>query len=189
MNVQRLNPWNWFKHEQPHGEPGSVPVMQHRSEQNPVVGSRTMHPMFRIHDEIDRLFDEAFSGFGWPSITGHSLSDWSWLNTSNPKIDVAGDDKSYQVQLDVPGLDEKDLSIEVQGDSLVIKGGKQDSDERQDKHYYRVERRYGEFQRTLALPADVDVEAIKATLSNGVLSLDIPRKPLPEKDVKKISIH
>jgi len=187
MNLQQLNPKNWFKSApSTHNE---IPVTRIGSELKSVPGGRTRHPMLRLHNEIDRLFDEAFSGFSWPGFDDFRKPEWWGPMANTPHIDVIGDQESYQVQLDVPGLRESDLSVEVQGNSLIIKGSKQESDESKDKKFYRVERRYGEFQRALALPEDADAEQITATLKQGVLSLTIPRKALPEPEVKKIAIH
>jgi HSP20 family protein len=79
-------------------------------------------------------------------------------------------------------LAESDLSLEVKDDVLTIKGQK-------EEHYYRVERSYGWFQRTLALPDDAIGDEIKADLDKGVLRLEIPRCEIANQQVKRISIN
>ncbi|MGH8550331.1 MAG: Hsp20/alpha crystallin family protein [Methylococcales bacterium] len=105
-----------------------------------------------------------------------------------PNLNVSSDDKSYQITLETPGMLESDLSIEVSGDVLIIHGQKQEEKEDKDRHFYRIERSYGSFQRTLAQPEDSASEAITAKLKDGVLELTIPRKTVPKRQVKKITI-
>ncbi|MBC6907203.1 Hsp20/alpha crystallin family protein [Saccharophagus sp. K07] len=193
MNLQKLNPWNWFKHEE---KAAQVPVS--RETNSPVVGGQyfpsSYHPIFQLHQEIDRLFDAAFSNFGFPtrrlfdSEFFNNASNGTWLK---PNVDIAGDDKKYEITLDLPGLTEKDISVEVRGDILVVRGEKQETvDERSDKKFYRVERRYGTFERTLSLPDDAVADDIRATLKDGVLRLEIPRRETAENQhVKRIPIQ
>lgn len=189
MNLQQLNPKNWFKSTPAQTQRNEIPVTHIGSELSSVAGGRNRHPMLRLHNEIDRLFDEAFSGFSWPGFDDFHTPEWWKKMATAPQADVVGDEKSYQVQLDVPGLEENDLSVEVQGNTLVIKGKKQENEDSKDKKVFRVERRYGEFQRIMTLPEDADAEHIAATLKQGVLSVEIHRKELPKPDVKKIQIH
>ena len=86
-------------------------------------------------------------------------------------------------------MSDSDLSIEVSGDALIIQGREQEESESNDRHFYRIERSYGNFHRTLALPEDSDSDAIRASLKDGVLELTVPRKSMAERDVKKIAIN
>lgn len=188
MNILQLNPWNWFKHEQG-SEAAQIPVQKNTTEKNVATGNETFRPMMRLHREIDRLFDDVFSGFGFPNLGTNSLLDNVRAVAYQPQINVSGGNNNYEIELEVPGLTEKDLSVEVQGDMLLIKGEKQESEETKDKQFYRVERRYGKFQRTLALPQDANADDITAELKNGVLKLAIARKAVEQRDIKKIAIH
>ena len=105
-----------------------------------------------------------------------------------PQVDVSGDEKQYEITLDVPGLSEGDLAIEVKGDVLTVRGEKEEKHEQKDKQFYRVERSYGSFLRTLSLPGDANADDILARLKDGVLTLTIPRNPSEQADVKRISI-
>lgn len=198
MNLQKLNPWNWFKHEESQmREPHHAPVAQKQTG-NAVSarGHFDTHPIVKLQQEIDRLFDTAFSGFGLPGLP-RSLADsavgWAGQNQNwlRPQVDIAGDESKYEIHLDLPGLTEKDVSIELHGDALVIKGEKQETlEDQKNKHYYRTERYYGSFQRTLSLPEDAARDDISARLKDGVLTLQIPRREVPEsKDIKRISIR
>lgn len=188
MNIQQLNPWNWFKHEQNNVAKAQVPVQKSSAHKSPLADDETFPPILRLHREIDRLFDDVFSGFGFGSAPANLLQGISGSGF-NPQITIAGGDRHYDIELEVPGLGEQDLSVELQGDLLLIRGEKQETSESDDKHFYRVERRYGKFQRTLNLPADANRDDITAELKNGVLKLSIARTAVAPKDVKKIAIH
>ncbi len=190
MNLQKLNPWNWFRHEDRQRGGEQVPVA-HRHSATLVPAERGGDPLYRLHQEMDRLFDQVFTAFGWPSAGGRQTvasSPWVGEGFFQPQLDVAGDDKCYEITLDVPGLKGEDLSIEVGDEVLTVRGSKEEKKESRDKHYYRVERCYGDFQRTLSLPDDVDREAITARLTDGVLRLTLPRKAVPEKAVRRIPV-
>jgi HSP20 family protein len=189
MNLAKLNPWNWFKHEEG-GSPSRthVPVTREGGKElRSYPGS-----FLNLHREIDRLFDDAATNFGlspMKSIQGDSESGAARLMSMySPKIDVSCEDKHYEIILDVPGLTESDISINVKGDVLTISGQKEEKTENNDKHFYRVERSYGSFQRTLSLPDDASVDDISASLKNGVLTLEIPRQSNETENTRKISI-
>jgi HSP20 family protein len=190
MNLEKLKPWNWFKHEESgNGGRGRIPVVRDQAE---VLPPDSAGSLMSLQREMDRWFDEAFRSFGMPS-PGSRFGSLRQLGGDlpgmyRPQIDVSGDDNCYEIRLDVPGLKESDLSLEVRDDVLTIKGQKEDRSESKDKHYYRVERSYGSFQRTLALPDDANADEIKARLDDGVLRLEIPRRAGVDADVKRISI-
>ena len=89
----------------------------------------------------------------------------------------------------MPGLSESDISIDVSNDVLTIRGSKEEKAEQNEKHVYRMERRYGSFQRTLSLPSDANTDDITAQLKDGVLNLVIAKKDVPPEDVKRIPIN
>lgn len=194
MDLQKLNPWNWFKHEEPSTAGNQVPVKRSvHSNPLPMASAAGTQPLLQLHQEIDQLFEDVFRGFGFPSRGGTTralsgTSGWGGDGAFRPNLNVSSDNESYQISMDVPGLTETDLSIEVRGDVMTIQGQKREETENKDRHFYRVERRYGAFQRTLALPEDANVDQIKATMKDGVLNLRIPRNETLEADVKKITI-
>ena len=190
MNIEKLKPWNWFKHEESGSSGSHIPVIREESTQ--LSSLSDSDPLMRMHQEMDRWFNDVVNALGlpsrfvgWPRNAAHSgeLSRFY-----RPQLDVSGDDARYEIALDVPGMHEDDLTIEIRGDVLVIKGQMEQSKEDRDKHYYRVERRYGSFQRTLSLPDDADVDQIVTRLDKGVLRLEIPRIEVENKEVRKISI-
>jgi HSP20 family protein len=191
MNIEKLKPWNWFKHEENDtGEGGQIPVSRSEAENLPLAGRGSL---MSLHRDMDRWFEDAFKSFGMSSLDSNlqsrAMPGISLSNIYRPQIDVSGDSNCYEINLDVPGLTESDLSLEVKDDVLTIKGKKEERSEDKDKHYYRVERSYGSFQRTLALPDDAIGDEIKANLDKGVLRLEIPRRETPDQEVKRISIN
>ena len=184
MNLEKLKPWNWFKHEE--GEAGEIrmPVSRERAGGMPPGGGSLMS----LHHEMDRWFDQAFKSFGMPGLEGEGFGTGKMPGLFRPQLDISDDANRYEISLDVPGMNESDLSLEVRDDVLTIKGHKEERSEDRDKHYYRVERSYGSFQRTLALPDDANADEIRARLEKGVLKLEIPRRETASGDVKRISV-
>ena len=183
MDLEKLKPWNWFKHEENGSQPQALPISRNRADRFPHVGPSSL---MSLHRDMDRWFDDAFKSFGMPSMLSELESKSAMFR---PQIDVCGDDNCYQISLDVPGMTESDLKLEIKDDVLTIKGQKEERSEDKDKHYYRVERSYGSFQRTLALPEDANADEIKAELDKGVLRLEIPRRATSDQEVKRISIN
>jgi HSP20 family protein len=122
-----------------------------------------MRELSSLRDRMDRLMDR-FLG-GW------ELFGEGWA----PAIDVTETDQEIVVKADVPGIDQKDLEVTLSGDSLVIKGERREEKEEKGKHFHRVERRYGGFQRAIPVTAAVDANNIKAEYENGVLEVHLPK--------------
>ena len=132
-----------------------------------------------LRDDISRLYDMVTHGdFGL-----EPFRDWGKFF---PALDVSEDDTTVTVKAEVPGLAPKDIDISISGNTLTIKGEK--TEERQDegKNYHRSERRYGEFTRTVTLPANVDADKIKAECNKGVLKITLPK--LESEKPKRIPI-
>lgn len=189
MNLQNINPWNWFAHEEPKQK--SEEIIPAKRED--YTGSQlATPPVQQLHREIDRLFDEAFRGFGFPAFNRPALWDRMLSEgvgqTFRANLNVESDDHQYTVTLEAPGLEQEDLSIDLKERMLVIKGNKREETEDKDKQYYRIERRYGAFERVLSVPDDADVEGINASMKNGLLTINIPRQEVDESKVKKITI-
>lgn len=190
MDLHKLNPWNWFKHEEPEKEKKATIPVKHEEyalSQTPLANN-----ISQLHREIDRLFEDALRGFGlssWPhSPLWEQTFSKDFMPAFKANVDIASDDKQYTITLEAPGLEQKDLSIELKDQVLVIKGNKQQQQEEKDKHYYRIERRYGAFERVLAVPDDADTDAIHATMDKGLLTITIPRKQVIESKAKSIEI-
>lgn len=164
LSASKLAPWNWFRHE---NETPSRLVTRNDYEQ----------PMAHFHQEVDRLFDDAFRSFGMPSLLSRrdeSLNDSGLM--LRPKVDIHEQDDAYRISVEVPGVSEDDLKLTLEGDNLIISGEKSHENTEQEKgRVHRVERSYGSFQRILNLPVDVNAHDIKADFKNGVLTVTLPR--------------
>ncbi|WP_222937654.1 Hsp20/alpha crystallin family protein [Spartinivicinus ruber] len=105
-----------------------------------------------------------------------------------PSVDISAKDIEYLISVEVPGVEEKDIKLEIKDHTLVISGEKKQEKEDKEEHHYRVERSYGCFQRVLAIPEDASTEEINASFKNGVLSITLPRRELPNRKAKQIEI-
>ena len=103
-----------------------------------------------------------------------------------PSMDVMETDKEIEISAELPGLEEKDVQVNVADNLLTIRGEKKAEKEQKAKNHRLVERSYGMFERTLELPDGVNAEAIKASISKGVLKVTVP-KPVPAQ-AKKIDV-
>ncbi len=186
MDIKKWVPWNWFKKE----EEDAVKTVPVRRESARERGGALVHPLRQFHEEIDRFFDQAFRGFGL-SPFGVDRPAWPHLTEGmfKPSLDLGASDKAYTITVEIPGVDEKDVTLEIVNDTLTIRGEKQHEKEEKEKNYYRMERSYGAFQRVLSLPQDADQDGVKAVFKKGVLTVTLPRKALPKSDVKQIEVQ
>lgn len=183
MELKKLAPWNWFKKEEEmdHG----VPIKQGKAGGIP----GQYDPMLQLHRDIDHLFDRFFRGFHAPMLTEWpNLQAFEASGLIKPKVDLHASEKEYVLTAEIPGVSEKDVSLDIANNTMTIKGEKKQEKEAKEKNYYRLERSYGSFQRVLSLPEDVDQDAIKASFKDGVLSVTMPRKAMPKSDTKQIKI-
>ena len=125
-----------------------------------------MGELTTFRQQMDRLFD-SFLG---REISTPSLERW------NPSLEMSETSDEILVKIDVPGIEEKDISLTLSGDNLVVKGERKMEKEEKDKHYHKIETSYGAFQRVLPMPVSVDPEKIKAELKGGVLSIHLAKK-------------
>lgn len=185
MSVKKWIPWNWFKNEE-ESAGKSVPV-QRASVQG--QGHALSNPIEQFHREVDRLFNQAFRGFGLtPFEFNRPLLPRMDDGMLKPTLDLGATEKEYTVTMEIPGVDEKDVRLEIVNDTLTIQGEKKQENEEKGKNYYRMERSYGSFQRMLSLPEDADQNDVTATFKKGVLTVTMPRKALPKADVKQIEV-
>jgi HSP20 family protein len=112
----------------------------------------------------------------------------SSLTTTNfiPAVDIYEDEKRIVLKLEVPGIPEKDLDVTVENNTLVVKGERKFEKEEKEENFHRIERRYGSFSRAFTLPTTVETENIDAKYENGVLKLELKKKP--EAQAKQIKV-
>lgn len=127
-----------------------------------------LSPMFGLRREIDRLFDDAVVGRGGAS----------W----NPAVDIQETSKEIRLDVELPGIREEDIELEVENGTLAIRGQKsaERKEEGEEGRYHLVERSYGSFYRSFQLPQGVDEKQIRADFDKGVLRITIPKAALPQ---------
>lgn len=165
MNLEKIKPWNWFKKETRH----SIPVGQSETP---------MQSILNLRHELDNLFNGHFPFAPWLDTNSSFNKDFSKLSQTilRPKLDISETKETYHITVEVPGIEENDISLHLDQDGiLTIKGEKKFENKQDDKQWHSVERAYGSFQRVLALPEDANRDLVDAKFKNGVLSIDISR--------------
>ena len=104
-----------------------------------------------------------------------------------PAVDIYEDEKKVVLKLEVPGIEQKDLDVSVEKNTLTVKGERKFSTEEKEENFHRIERRYGSFFRSFTLPSTVDTENVAASYTAGVLKLELAKKP--EAQPKQIKIN
>jgi len=135
--------------------------------------------------EIDRFFDDFFSDFGRFS---SSLFSGERFRSFSPKIDISDSESSVDINAELPGMDEKDVQVSLKEDILTIKGEKKNSNEKKEKDYYRVERSFGSFERSIRIPKEINADKIKASFKNGVLNISLPKSEKAKEKIRQIEV-
>lgn len=164
MSMRDLIPWN-------------------RSSSVPVQRGEEGTPFLTLHREMNRLFDDVFRGFDFAPLRFDRVFDraWSW-----PSIEVSENDKEVRVTAELPGLDEKDVEVQLSNGVLAIKGEKRTETENSDRLF--SERFYGRFERRIPVD-DIDEEKVSASFRNGELVVTLPRSAEAQRHVKRIAIN
>lgn len=166
MSLDQLIPWNWGKNGESLRRQSDNPFAEFQKEMNRLFENFSddmfsLSPMKRTQQEISAAF---------------------------PKMDVSETDKEFKVSAELPGMDEKDIDVSVSNEVLTIKGEKKAEKEDKKPNYYRMERSYGSFQRSIPLPSEVEKDKIKANFKKGVLNIVLPKSEKAVKESKKIEI-
>lgn len=139
-------------------------------------------PFVRLWNEVDRLFGQVFRATdlgGWPQGQGYAFG---------PPVEVAETPEAWKLVAELPGVAPEDVTIELQGDVLTIKGEKKAEREEGEATWTVRERRYGSFLRSLRLPFPVEAETIEAAYRNGVLTVTVPKPAALRRQVKRIEV-
>jgi HSP20 family protein len=136
--------------------------------------------MTATQNRIDRMFSNPY----W--LTGR-MDDDTNMGRWNPAVDLYEKDDHFVIKAELPGVDKKDISIDLKDRVLTLSGERSHENEVKEENYYRKERSYGKFQRAFTLSADVDSDRIKAEFKDGLLQIEIP-KPEEQKP-KQVTIH
>lgn len=121
--------------------------------------------LWDLSDDLNKFF----FGFGRK---GDEEGQAMWA----PTMDIYEDKEAIKVYVDLPGMKKEDISINVEDNVLTVKGERKFEEENKKKNYYRIERSYGTFRRSFALPNNVDTGKIAANMKDGILTVEIPKK-------------
>jgi HSP20 family protein len=133
-------------------------------------------PLGNLREEMEELMSRAFGAEAalWPS------------ERINPSLDLAETASNVEVRMDIPGMEAKDIDIQVNGNLLTISGERKEEHEEQGKTFHRVERRVGSFSRSVTLPCSVRDDAVDAQYKNGILTVKLPKTEAAKS--KKIAV-
>ena len=164
MSMRDLIPWN-------------------RSSRVPVQRGEEGTPFLTLHREMNRLFDDAFRGFELAQFRSDRVFDraWSW-----PDIEVSENDNEVMITAELPGLEDKDVEVQLSNGVLAIKGEKKT--ETEDKERLFSERFYGRFERRIPIDC-IDEDKVNASFRNGVLVVTLPKSAEAQRNVKRIAIN
>ncbi len=143
-----------------------------------------LDPFASFRREVDRLFDEFFGGRSVWGVPFPTAGAGELL----PEVDIVETDDAYKVVAELPGVDPDDVSIELRGDMLTIRGEKKAEREEKEENRYLVERRFGRFERTIRLPAEIEPDKAEASFDKGVLTIRLPKPEAAQKPVKRIEV-
>ena len=144
-----------------------------------------MHPFKNIEktrSEMDRLLDTFL--FGKPKSRGFAEQE-EW----QPPVDVAETESALIVNVEIPGVDPKDIDVSLSGDTLLIEGEKKPETEEKEEDYHLVERNYGNFTRSIHLPVEIQNDKISASYKNGVLTVGLPKPERAQRKEIKIKVE
>src|SRR5271168_4093163 len=121
-----------------------------------------------LQDRINRVFRESYGNAG----QDESLTTSSFA----PAVDVYEDEHTVTLKIEVPGIDEKDIDVRLENNTLTVHGERKIEKEEKEENYRRVERQYGSFTRTFTLPTTVETDGVSATYDKGVWKIGLPKK-------------
>lgn len=155
--------------------------------QTPVARtSRSSHwlwgadPFNRMRSEMDELFSHYLAPF--------ARSEGAMAFAFPARLDMSETDKALTVKFDLPGMEEKDIEVTLEEGALVVSGQREQSSEEKKENFHRMERAFGSFRRVVPLPCEVEGGKIEAHLSQGVLTITLPKTAQAAPKAKKIEI-
>jgi HSP20 family protein len=140
------------------------------------VSALVRNPLGVFRDEMDDLVSRMWSG---------TQDGWLAGNFA-PSVDLTETDNAYEVRMDIPGMESKDIDVQVHGNLVTVSGERKEEKEEKGKTFHRVERRTGKFSRSFSLPCAVNEDEVAADYTKGVLSLKLPK--CEEAKCKKIAV-
>lgn len=181
MPFKDMIPWRRGRHE--------VPVQ--RAEQR---GSNSLEPrndfdLAPLFRETESLFERFFAGFGGGLVPSDFFRSGTGPAGPSLQLDVTETDDAYHVAVELPGVDEKDVEVTLANGALAIRGEKRAESRDEKGEVFRMERSYGRFERTVALPSEIDEERVRASFRRGVLEVTLPKSERARQRARRIQVH
>jgi HSP20 family protein len=132
-----------------------------------------------LQDRLNRLFRDSYG----PESGNEALTTTNFA----PAVDVYEDEHNVTLKIEIPGIDEKDVDVRIENNTLTVHGERKFEKEEKEENYRRVERQYGSFTRSFTLPTTVDFEQVQANYDKGVLKIKLPKKA--EAKPKQIKVN
>ncbi|HEY5892543.1 MAG TPA: Hsp20/alpha crystallin family protein [Chthoniobacterales bacterium] len=143
--------------------------------------TRANDPFTYLRRQIDRIFEEPLGAWRGPWQSGETMFA--------PNVDVTEHDKDISVSAELPGLESKDVEVDVDDDVLTIRGEKRSEETSGEAGHRWTERTFGRFERSIPLPMEVNPDAAKAEFRNGVLRITLPKSETAKSHARKININ
>jgi HSP20 family protein len=131
-----------------------------------------------VQERLNRLFNASFNEGRDESLSSSSFA---------PAVDVYEDEHNVTLKIEVPGIDEKDIDVRIENNTLTVHGERKLEKDEKEENYRRIERRYGSFTRTFTLPTTVDTDSVTANYEKGVLNVRLAKKA--EAKPKQIKVN
>ena len=147
-------------------------------------------PFMDFHKQMDEMFGHFMKEFEMPGFAFPSLRsfDKGWMR--EPEVDVNENEKEIRITADLPGIEEKDLDVSLEGNMLTLKGEKREEKTSRQSKGSVTERRFGAFERRIAVPSDqIDAGKVNASMRKGVLTVILPKIKGKQGGQKKIAVH
>jgi HSP20 family protein len=134
-----------------------------------------------LQDRVNRILRESFS----PERSEEALT------TSNfaPAVDVYEDEHNITLKIEVPGIDEKDINVSIENNTLTVRGERRFEKDEKEENFHRVERMYGSFTRSFTMPNTVDPEEVSAHYEKGVLKIRLAKKAEAKPKLIKVNVE
>jgi HSP20 family protein len=177
MALKELAPWRWGR------------LQRYGDDDRPFESF--FREMGTLHQEMESLFHDF-----WKGSAQHFTTNPPWhsqlmpLAQGNvmPRVDETEDDRAFHVQVELPGMDKDDVDITLANGMLTIRGEKKREEEEKGKDFFRKERSFGAFRRSLPIPLDVEESGIKASFKKGVLYIELPKTEEAKNKITHIDI-
>lgn len=154
-----------------------------QGENRDTVAVGAWSPFGLFSGEVDRLFNDV--GRGW-TLAPFRVFEQRTKGEIVPRLDMSETEQEIKVTAELPGMDEKDVTVTLEGDLLTLRGNKKAETEEKGKNFHRLERTYGSFQRVITLPAEVDATKVTAGFKKGVLTVTLAKSPAAQ--TRKIEV-